>query len=154
MVRNAVVQSLSRVLLFATPWTAARQASLSITNSLSLLKLMSVDSVMPSKHLILCRPLLLPSIFPSIRVFSNELALKESLGLEKKTTVSKALAESSNFGENKTELMLQPDAPGWLKLPGTYHPLPRGLITTCPKPPTPCSTTNAISTKDYPKCPT
>ena len=152
--RNAVVQSLSRVLLFATPWTAARQASLSITNSLSLLKLMSVDSVMPSKHLILCHPLLPPSIFPSIRVFSNELALKESLGLEKKTTVSKALAESSNFGENKTELMLQPDAPGWLKLPGTYHPLPRGLITTCPKPPTPCSTTNAISTKDYPKRPT
>ena len=106
VVRNAVVQSLSRVLLFATPWTAARQASLSITNFPSLLKLMSVDSVMPSKHLILCRPLLLPSIFPSIRVFSNELALKESLGLEKKTTVSKALAESSNFGENKTELML------------------------------------------------
>ena len=60
-----------------------------------------LDSVMPSKHLILCRPLLLPSIFPSIRVFSNELALKESLGLEKKTTVSKALAESSNFGDEK-----------------------------------------------------
>ena len=73
---------------------------------------MSIDSVMPSKHLILCRPLLLPSIFPSIRVFSNELALKESVGLEKKTPVSKAFAESSNFGENKTELMLQPNAPG------------------------------------------
>ena len=59
-----------------TPWTAARQASLSITNSWSLLKLMSIDSVMPSNHLILCHPLiLLPSIFPSIRVFSNELAL-------------------------------------------------------------------------------
>ena len=57
-----------------TPWTAARQASLSITNSRSLLKLMSIESVMPSNHLILCRPLLLPSIFPSIRVFSNELA--------------------------------------------------------------------------------
>ena len=67
------VQSLSRVRLFATPWTTAHQASLSITNSWSLLKLMSVESVMPSNHLILCRPLLLlPLIFPSIRVFSNE----------------------------------------------------------------------------------
>ena len=70
------VHSLSRVRLFATPWTAARQASLSITNSQSLLKLMSIESVMPSNHLILCRPLLLlPSIFPNIRVFSNESAL-------------------------------------------------------------------------------
>ena len=67
------VQSLSHVQLFATPWTAARQASLSITNSQSLLKLMSIELVMPSNHLILCRPLLLlPSIFPSIRVFYNE----------------------------------------------------------------------------------
>ena len=64
------------VLSFATPWTAARQAFLSITNSQSLLKLMSIKLVMPSNHLILCRPLLLPpSIFPSIRVFSNELVL-------------------------------------------------------------------------------
>ena len=69
------VQSLSCVQLFATPWTAARQASLSITNSRSLLKLMSIVSVIPSNHLILCRPLLLlSSIFPSIRVFSNESA--------------------------------------------------------------------------------
>ena len=61
--------------LFAAPWTAAHQASLSITNSLSLLKLMSIESVIPSNHLILCHPLLLlPSIFPSIRVFSNESA--------------------------------------------------------------------------------
>ena len=67
------VQSLSRVWLLATPWAAACQASLSITNSRSLLKLMSTESVMPSNHLILCHPLLfLPSIFPSIRVFSNE----------------------------------------------------------------------------------
>ena len=65
------LQSLSRVLLSATPWTAACQASLSITNSWSLLKLLSIKSVMPSNHLILCRPLLLPSIFPSIRVFSK-----------------------------------------------------------------------------------
>ena len=70
------VQLLSRVQLFVTPWTAARQASLSITNSRSSLKLMSIESVMPSNHLIFCRPLfLLPSIFPSIRVFSNESAL-------------------------------------------------------------------------------
>ena len=70
------VQSLSRVRLFATPWTAARQASLSITNSWSLLKLMSIESVMPCNHLILYRPFLLPpSIFPSIRVFSNESVL-------------------------------------------------------------------------------
>ena len=67
------VQWLSHVQLFATPWTATCQASLSITNSWSLIKLMSIESVMPSSHLILCRPfLLLPSIFPSIRVFSNE----------------------------------------------------------------------------------
>ena len=67
------VQSLSRVQFFATPWTAARQASLSITNSGSLLKLMSIKSVMPSNHLTLCRPLLLlPSIFPSLRVFPKE----------------------------------------------------------------------------------
>ena len=71
------VQSLSRVWLFATPWTVACQASLCITNSRSLLKLMSVELVMPSNHLILCHPLvLLPSIFPSIRVFSNESALR------------------------------------------------------------------------------
>ena len=70
------VHSLSRVRLFATPWTAARQVSLSITNSRSLLKLMSIESAMPSNHLILCRPLLLPpSILPSIRVFSNESVL-------------------------------------------------------------------------------
>ena len=71
------VQSLSRVQLIATTWTVARQASLSITNSQSLLKLMFIISVMPSNHLILCCPLLLlPSIFPSIRVFSNESVLR------------------------------------------------------------------------------
>ena len=72
-----VVQSLSPVWLFATPWTATRQASLSFTISQTLLKLMPIESVMPSSHLVLCHPLLLlPSIFPSIRVFSNESALR------------------------------------------------------------------------------
>ena len=73
--RHHSVQSLSRVRLFVTPWTAAHQASLSITNSQSLLKLLFITSVMPSNHLLLCHPLLPPSIFPSIRVFSNELVL-------------------------------------------------------------------------------
>ena len=72
----SLVQSLSCVQLFVTPWTVARQASLSITNSQNSPKPMSIESVMPSSHLILCHPLLLlPSIFPSIRVFSNESAL-------------------------------------------------------------------------------
>ena len=75
--RFSSVQSLSCVQLFATPWIAARQVSLSITKSQSLLKLMYTESVMPSNHLILCCPLLLlPSIFPSIRVFSKESALR------------------------------------------------------------------------------
>jgi len=75
-VQFSSVQSLSRVWLFVTQWTAARQASLSITNSQSSLRLMSIELLMPSNHLILCRPLLCPpSIFPSIRVFSNESAL-------------------------------------------------------------------------------
>ena len=85
------VQSLSCVWLFVTPWTAACQASLSITNFQSLLKLMSIESVMPSNHLILCRPLLLlPSIFPSIRVFSNESALPsggQSIGVSASISV-------------------------------------------------------------------
>ena len=76
-VQFSSVQSPSRVRLFATPWTTAHQASLSITNSQSLPKLMSLESVMPSNHLILCRPLLLlPSISPSFRVFSKEPALR------------------------------------------------------------------------------
>ena len=76
IVQFSLAQSLSCVWLFATPWTAAHQASLSITNSWSLLKLTSIELVMPSNHLILCHPFLLPpSIFPSIKVFSNELVL-------------------------------------------------------------------------------
>ena len=76
LIHSCSVQSLSRVRLFVTPWTAACQASLSVTNSWSLLKLMSIELVMPSNHLILfCPRLLPPSIFPSIRVFSNESVL-------------------------------------------------------------------------------
>ena len=86
------VQLLSRVWLFATPWTEVRQASLSITNSWSLLRLMSIESVMPSNHFILCRLLLLlPSIFPSIRVFSNESVLcirwPQSIGVSASASV-------------------------------------------------------------------
>ena len=88
-VQFSSVQSLSCVRLFSTPWTAARQASLSITNSRSLLKLMSIESMMPSNHLILCCPLLLlPSIFPSIRVFSSESVLasrSQSIGVSAST---------------------------------------------------------------------
>ena len=76
MLFSIIVQLLSHVRLFATPWIAAHQASLSFTISRSSLKLMPIESMMPSNHLIRCHPLLLlPSIFPSIRVFSNELAL-------------------------------------------------------------------------------
>ena len=82
------VHSLSRDQLFATPWTAACQASLSITNSQSLLKLMSIEFQMPSNHLTLCHPLLLlPSIFPSIRVFSSELVLLIRWMIEASTSV-------------------------------------------------------------------
>ena len=71
------VRSLSHIRLFATPWTAARQVSLSLTNSRNLLRLISIESVMPSNHLVLCHPLFVPpSIFPSIRVFSNESLLR------------------------------------------------------------------------------
>ena len=83
------VQSLSQVRIFETPWTATCQASLSIANSWSLLKLMSIESVMPSNHLILCHPLLPPSISPSIRVFSNESALRmrcQSIGVSASTS--------------------------------------------------------------------
>ena len=91
IVQFSSIQLLSHVQLFATLWTAAHQASLSITNSQSLLKLMSIESVMPSNHLILCRPLLLlPSIFPRIRVFSSESVFKsgdQSIGVSASASV-------------------------------------------------------------------
>ena len=85
---NQSVQSLSHVRLFVTPWTAARQASLAITNSRSFLKPMSIESVISSNHLLLCRPLLLlPPIPPSIRVFSNESVLHQSIGVSASASV-------------------------------------------------------------------
>ena len=111
------VQSLNRVRLFATPWTAVRQASLSITNSQSLPKLMSIESVMPSNHLILCRPLLLlPSIFPSIRVFSNESALhirwpkywsfSFNISPSKNLVLGQRLQNSNNYTGTKSRLVV------------------------------------------------
>ena len=98
------VQSLSRVRLFATPWIAARQASLSITNSWSLLKLMSINSVMPSNHLILCCPLLLPSIFHSIRVF-----FRVSVFCIRWQTGSSAFSETSlNIWKFTIHVLLKP----------------------------------------------
>ena len=92
------VQSLSRVQLFATPWTAARQAALSITKSWSLLKLKSIKLVMPSNHLILCSPLLLlPSIFPSIRVFANESVLR--IRWSKDWSFSFTISPSNEYSE-------------------------------------------------------
>ena len=90
-----VVQSLSRVWLLASPWRAARQASLSLTISQSLLKLTSLEPLIPSNHLILCRPLLPPSIFPSIRVFSNESAL--SIRWRKYWSVSFSVSTSNAY---------------------------------------------------------
>ena len=88
MVQFSSVQSLRRVRLFATPWTATRQASLSIANSWSLLKFTSIESVMPSNHLILCRPLLLPpSMFPSIRALSNEASSGQNIGVSASASV-------------------------------------------------------------------
>ena len=96
MVQISSAQSLSCIRLFVTPWTTAYKASLSITNSWSLLKLMSIELVMPSNHLILCHPLLLlPSIFPSIRVFSNESILR--IKWPKHWSVSFSISSSSEY---------------------------------------------------------
>ena len=103
------VQSLSCVRLFVIPWTAACQVSLSITNSQSSLKLTSIESVMPSNHLILCHPLLLPSsVFPSIRVFSNESALR--IRWPKYWSFSFSISPSSEYSGLISRRM------GWLDL--------------------------------------
>ena len=113
-------QSLSRVRLFATPWIAARQASLSITNSRSSLRLMSIESVMPSRHLILCHPLLLlPPIPPSIRVFSNESTLESPLDCKEIQPVHPKGDQSWVFVgrtevEAETPILWPPDANSWL----------------------------------------
>ena len=100
-----VVRSLSRVRLFVTPWTAAQQASQSFTISLSSLKLMSIQSVMPSNHLILCHPLLLlPSILPSNTVFSNELALTTSVQAIKLTKQAETMQSDLNNQWRKLQL--------------------------------------------------
>ena len=107
-VQFSSVQSLSRVQLFVTPWIAARQASLSITNSQSLLRPTSIESVMPSSHLILCRPLfLLPQIPPSIRVFSNE----STLHLGGQSTGFSALA---SFLPKKSQRWSPLEWTGWI----------------------------------------
>ena len=104
-VQFSSVQSLSRVRLFATPWTAAHWASLSITNSWSSPKPMSIESVMPSNHLMLCRPLLLlPSIFPSVRISSNESALH---------------IRWPNIGVSASTLVLPVNTQGWSPLEWT-----------------------------------
>ena len=119
-----VVQLLRRVWLFATPWTAARQASLSITNSQSLLRLMSIMSLMPSNHLILCcPPLLLPSIFPNIRIFSNRLDLP---------------IRGPSIGASASASVLPVNIQGWFPLgwTGWISLLSKGLPSIF------CSTTN------------
>ena len=114
------IQSLSRVWLFVTPWTAARQASLSITNSRSLLKLMSIKSVMPSNYLILCLPiLLLPSIFPSIGVFSNESVL--CIRWSKYWSLSFSISPSNEYSGL---ISFRMDWLGLLVVQGTQEPSP------------------------------
>ena len=112
----------SCVQLFATPWTAARQASLSITNSQSLLKLMSIESVMPSNPLNLCHPLLLPSILPSIRVFSNESAF--SIRWPKFWNFSFSISpsyEDSGLTSFRTDWFVLPAVQGTLKSLLQHH---------------------------------
>ena len=123
------VQSLSRLQFFATPWITARQASLSITNSQSSPKLISMELVMPSNYLILCRPLLLPSIFPHIWVFSNESALcityysvikrRKSYLLQQHEWTSKALFSVKQIRQRKTNTL-------WYQL--KVHPKKTQLI--------------------------
>ena len=116
-------QLLSHVQLFATPWNAAHQASQSIINSWSLLKLMSIESVMPSNHLILCHPLLfLPSIFPSIRVVSNELVLH--VRWPKDWSFSFSISPSNEY------LGIISFRMGWLDLPEVQGTL-KSLLQHC-----------------------
>ena len=120
-----VVQLLSQVWLFVTPWTAAHQASLSFTIPQSLLKLMSIEPVMPSNHFILCHPLfLLPSIFPSIRVFSKESRAQKAVWADQEwSTVTSALGHGEVCMQSLSSLLGTRDhllAPLWW---GSSHPL-------------------------------
>ena len=122
------VQSLSHVRLFVTPWTTAGQASLSITNSQSVPKLMSIESVIPSNHLILCHPLLLPSIFPSIRVLSNESAL--CIRFPKYWSFSFSISPSSEYSGLISFRMdwLDPSVQGTLKGLLQHHHLKTSIF--------------------------
>ena len=122
-----VVESLSHVQLFATPWTAACQASLSITSSESLLKLISIKLVMPSNHLILCHPLFLPSIFPSIRVFSSEsvLHVRWPKYWSFSSSPSRDCSELISFMINWFDLL---SVQGTLKSPLQHHSLKVSVI--------------------------
>ena len=116
------VQSLSHVQLFVTPWIAPHQASLSITNSQSLPKLKSIESVMPSNHLILCHLLLPPSIFPNIRVFSNESALH--LKWPKYCSFSFSISPSNEYSgliSFRMDWLDLPEVPGTLKSLLQHH---------------------------------
>ena len=124
-----VVQSLSHIRLFATPWTAAHQASLSFTISQSLLKLMFIELVMPSNHLILCFPLLLlPSIFCSIRVFSNESALRIRWPKRWSFSISQSVSRISHSVVSDS---LQPHGLQHTRLP-CLSPTPRAYSNSCP----------------------
>ena len=130
------VQSLSRVQLFATPWTAERQASLSITNSWSLPKVVSIESVMPSNHLILCHPLLLlPSIFPSIRVFCSESVLR--IRWPKDWNFSFSISPPSEYSGLTSFRMdwCAPQAPMLQYTLGRHHHFPKGFLYFLALPP-------------------
>ena len=123
-----LVQSLSHVRLFVTSWTAARQASLSIINSWSSLKLMSIESVTPSNHLILCRPfLLLPSIFPSIRVFSNESVLR--IRWPKYWSFSFSISPSNEYSGLRSNMAASVRTQAWEELVFGVVLLSCGILT-------------------------
>ena len=129
----SLVQLLSLVWLFATPWTAARQASLSITNSRNLLKFMSIESVMPSNHLILCCPLLLPPpTFPSIRVFSNESVL--CIRWPKYWSLSFSISPSNEYSEL---ISFRMDWLDLLAVQGTLKSLLHSMVEKSMVPPNP-----------------
>ena len=145
MYQFSSVQSLSHVGLFATPWTEALQASMSITNSWSLLKLMSIESLMPSNHLILSHPLLLlPSIFSGIRAFSNELVLRMRWPKDWSFTFNISLSnEHSGLISFRMDWLDLLAVQGTLKCLLQHHSSKRSLVLSLPYGPT------LISIHDY-----